>query len=247
MALFQEKDHGVQGIGRCVDGQGTFPFDEVADLPAAVGHQHFHLGNLPVADQFDFLNGIQTDVEESTEQAVIRHVGCPEVDLRITGVVNRQVTVALQQIDQLQLPGFVQEGEGGSVTEGSVGLTAEVSKALETAYQTLLYQLGMVKSGGNKKGFLSSERKLGQEEINVLKTAWRNLYANNEENVVVLNNGLKFQEASNTAVESQLNESKKTLQDEINAIFHIYSIISIIIGFVCYDILLKLIANNNKK
>ena len=103
-----------------------------------------------------------------------------------------------------------------------IGLTAEVSKALETAYQTLLYQLGMVKSGGNKKGFLSSERKLGQEEINVLKTAWRNLYANNEENVVVLNNGLKFQEASNTAVESQLNESKKTLQDEINAIFHIY-------------------------
>lgn len=32
-----------------------------------------------------------------------------------------------------------------------------------------------------------------------------------------------------------------------NAIFHIYSIISIIIGFLFYDILIKLIANNNKK
>lgn len=102
-----------------------------------------------------------------------------------------------------------------------VGLTVEVSKALETAYQTLLYQLSLVKSGGNKKGFLKSNRKLGQEEINVLKKAWRNMYANNEENVVVLNNGLEFQEASNSSVEMQLNESKKTLQDEINNLFHI--------------------------
>ena len=102
-----------------------------------------------------------------------------------------------------------------------VGLTVEVSKALETAYQTLLYQLGMVKSGGNKKGFLKSQRKLGQDEIDVLKSAWRRLYANNEENVVVLNNGLEFQEASNSSVEMQLNESKRTLQDEINHLFHI--------------------------
>ncbi len=102
------------------------------------------------------------------------------------------------------------------------GLTVEVSKALETAYQTLLYQLGMVSTGGNKKGFLKSQRKLGQDEINVLKQAWKNMYANNSENVVVLNNGLEFQEASSTAVESQLNESKKTLQDEINALFHLY-------------------------
>lgn len=108
-------------------------------------------------------------------------------------------------------------------TDGAtgIGLTEELSKALETAYQTLLYQLGLVKSGGNKKGFLKSVRKLGQDEINILKKAWQNLYANNESNVVVLNNGLEFQEASNSSVEMQLNESKKTLQDEINNIFHI--------------------------
>lgn len=102
------------------------------------------------------------------------------------------------------------------------GVIVEVSQALETAYRTLLYQLSLVKSGGNKKGFLKSTRKLGQDEINVLKTAWNKLYANNEENVVVLNNGLEFQESSNSSVEMQLNESKKTLLDEINTIFHIY-------------------------
>lgn len=102
-----------------------------------------------------------------------------------------------------------------------IGLTVQISKELETAYQTMLYQLGMVKSGGNKKGFLKAQRRLGQDEIDVLKNAWRNMYANNSENVVVLNNGLEFQEASNTSVEMQLNESKRTLQDEINNLFHI--------------------------
>lgn len=103
-----------------------------------------------------------------------------------------------------------------------VGLTVEVSKALETAYQTLLYQLSLAQSGGSKKGFLKSQRKLAQEEINVLKTAWKRMYAENKENVVVLNNGLEFQEASNTSAEMQLNENKRTLTDEINAIFHIH-------------------------
>lgn len=101
-------------------------------------------------------------------------------------------------------------------------ITEEVSKALETAYQTLLYQLGMVKSGGNKKGFIKSQNKLDTETINALKRAWKNLYANNEENVVVLNKGLEFQEASNNSVEMQLNEHKKSLRDDINDIFHIY-------------------------
>lgn len=103
-----------------------------------------------------------------------------------------------------------------------VGLTQELGKTLETAYDTLLYQLSLVKSGGNKKGFLKAQRRLGQEEINTLKRAWRNMYANNSENVVVLNNGLEFQESSNSSVEMQLDQNKRTLAEEINKIFHIY-------------------------
>lgn len=102
-----------------------------------------------------------------------------------------------------------------------IGLTVEVSKALETAYQTLVYQLSLVKAGGSKRGFLKANRKLGQEEIDTLKNAWVRLYANSEENVVVLNNGVDFQEASSTSTEMQLNENKQTLAGEINGIFHI--------------------------
>ena len=103
-----------------------------------------------------------------------------------------------------------------------IGLTLEVGKALETAYNTLIYQLGLVKNGGNKRGFLKAKNKLDKESMDALKNAWRNLYNNNEENVVILNNGLEFQEASNSSVEMQLDENKKTLQNEIDKIFHIH-------------------------
>ena len=62
-----------------------------------------------------------------------------------------------------------------------------------------------------KKGFLKSTRKLGQEEINVLKDAWARMCRDSTENVVVLNNGLEFQESANSSVEMRLNESKTAL------------------------------------
>lgn len=116
------------------------------------------------------------------------------------------------------------------------GVTVEVSKALETAYNTLLYQLNLVKTGGNKKGFLKAQRRLGQDEINTLKQAWTNLYNNSTENVVVLNNGLEFQEASNSSVENQINESKRTLMDEINDLFHISSDFNLTFKMAIYPI-----------
>ena len=117
-----------------------------------------------------------------------------------------------------------------------VGLTVEVSKALETAYQAMVYQLSMVQAGGNKKGFLKANHKLGQDEINLLKQAWRNLYGNNQENVVVLNNGLEFQESASSSVEMQMNESKRTLEEEINNLFHLYDDFEKTFKFAIYPI-----------
>ena len=102
-----------------------------------------------------------------------------------------------------------------------VGIIEELNEALQNAYQTQLFALGLVKTGGNKKGFLKSERRLGKDEIAALKLAWRKLYQNNSDNVVVLNNGLDFKEATNTSVEMQLNESIETLGKQIDGIFHI--------------------------
>jgi HK97 family phage portal protein len=76
-----------------------------------------------------------------------------------------------------------------------------------------------VKTGGNKKGFLKASGRLSKEAMDELKVGWKNLYANNTENVLVLNNGLEFTEASQSSVEMQLNEHKRSNSDEICKLF----------------------------
>lgn len=117
------------------------------------------------------------------------------------------------------------------------GIVDELTEALESAFETMKFQLGLVKTGGNKKGFLKSENKLTDEAMTLLKNAWRKLYANNTENVVVLNKGLDFKEASNTAVEMQLNETIESLDKQIDKIFHIYADFNETFKFAIYPII----------
>lgn len=103
-----------------------------------------------------------------------------------------------------------------------VGVGDQISKALNTALQTMILQYNLAKTGGNKRGFLQSEKVIGKEEIEALKEAWTQLYANNNtEGIPVLNKGITFKESSATSTELQLNESKKQLNDEIARIFHV--------------------------
>lgn len=92
---------------------------------------------------------------------------------------------------------------------------------LWVAYSELLLEGNQLSKGGNKKGFILSERRLEKNAIDALKEAFRRLYSNNSDNVVVLNNGLKFQESSNTSVEMQLNEIKQSNDQEIYRIFQV--------------------------
>lgn len=101
------------------------------------------------------------------------------------------------------------------------GLVEENKLLLSVAYNTMLFEETLVLKGGNKKGFLKSEKTLAQDAIDALKQAWKNLYSNNSDNVVVLNKGLEFQEASNTSVEMQLNENKESNSSELCKIFNV--------------------------
>lgn len=89
-------------------------------------------------------------------------------------------------------------------------------------YNTIKLQEYISKSGGTKAGFLTSERTLTPEAMDKLKADFQGLYSNqNERKVVILNNGLKFEEAASTSQELQMNENKKTNNLEINSIFHV--------------------------
>lgn len=96
----------------------------------------------------------------------------------------------------------------------------ENKDVLLVAYYSLKFEKNLVKSGGNKKGFIKSPKKLTDAAMKALKNAWRKLYSNSSENVVILNDGLDFKESANTSVEMQLNENKKTNSDEICKIFN---------------------------
>lgn len=102
-----------------------------------------------------------------------------------------------------------------------VPITVESAKLIEVAYQSLCFELYMVKKGGNKKGFLKSEKRLDEAAMKALREAFNRMYSNSSDNVVVLNNGLDFKESSNTSVEMQLNENKISNANEFAKIFHI--------------------------
>ena len=56
--------------------------------------------------------------------------------------------------------------------------------------------------------------------MSILKSQWNDYFAGNS-SCVILNDGMEFQEASNTSVENQLNEKNKTFSEEVKEIFHI--------------------------
>jgi HK97 family phage portal protein len=101
------------------------------------------------------------------------------------------------------------------------GVLEEVNKLLSVSYNSLVFEDMLVRTGGNKKGFLKSASRLSEIAINALKSAFKSFYSNNTENVIVLNSGLEFQEANNSSVEMQLNANKITNNEDIAKLLNI--------------------------
>ena len=100
-----------------------------------------------------------------------------------------------------------------------IGIINQNQELLKVAYLTLKFEQSLVSTGGSKKGFIKSEKKITKEAMDSLKRAWRELYCNTENNVIVLNDNLDFKEASNTSTEMQLNENKNSINNSILDIF----------------------------
>ena len=100
------------------------------------------------------------------------------------------------------------------------GLTEELSQALETASSRLRYEYELTRTGGSRKGFLKSQKHLDEKALKALKKAWEDYYSGNA-NTVVLNDGIDFQEASNSSQQNEMNEKTRTFADEVREIFHL--------------------------
>ena len=102
-----------------------------------------------------------------------------------------------------------------------VSIVAENPQLIETAYQSLKLEGGTVKKGGMKRGFIKSPRHLGDEAMKALKRTYSDLYSNDSDKVMVLNDGLDFHEISSTAAEMQMNELKQSNAMEVAKLLHI--------------------------
>lgn len=102
--------------------------------------------------------------------------------------------------------------------DGVTGESAvkQMRMLLSTAYNALKYENVNSRTGGNKKGFLQSERALGRKQLDEVRRAWEELYANNGNNMMVLNDGLKYVPSAASAVEMQLNQSKTANSAQID-------------------------------
>lgn len=88
-----------------------------------------------------------------------------------------------------------------------IGFVSDCQNLLNTILSSLDYENSTI-SSGVRRGFLKSKSKLDTEKMNQLRQAWRKLTSPKQTDVLVLNAGLEFEDASSTATESQLSQNK---------------------------------------
>lgn len=104
----------------------------------------------------------------------------------------------------------------------NIPIQAENSAILSASYNSLKLENTMSANGGCKSGFLKAKTRLSREAIDEIKGNYASMYDNakqKDKKVVVLNDGVDFQEISATSAELQLNENKKANSVEICKIF----------------------------
>lgn len=161
--------------------------------------------------------------KKGTEFTGLRYVPPAQITAVINDVnpINKdgQYLVLGKHYEPFQFVSVLRDTDDGFL---GVPLTKQINDVLATAVSNIMYEMGIVKKGGTKKGFLQSEKELSKEAMDALRKAWRELYSNTSENVIVLNKGLTFQEASDNSVDLQIDQRKKSLFTEVSEVFGIH-------------------------
>ena len=99
-----------------------------------------------------------------------------------------------------------------------IGFVSDCQDLLSTVLSSLQYENSSI-SSGVRRGFLKSKSKLDPDKMNELRRAWKKLTTPNQSDVLVLNAGIEFEDASSTATESQLSQNKVINMHQILAYF----------------------------
>lgn len=121
-----------------------------------------------------------------------------------------------QRYDDYQVLRILRDSDDGM--EGH-GILKENQALFSTMFKALKYEHSTIGSGA-KRGFLKSSKHLDAGILRSLRLAWAKLFSG-DNSVVVLNDGLDFQEIGTTATENQLVDNKTINNNSVYAIFGI--------------------------
>lgn len=121
-----------------------------------------------------------------------------------------------QRYDDYQVLRILRDSDDGM--EGH-GILKENQALFSTMFKALRYEHSTIGSGA-KRGFLKSSKHLDAGILRSLRMAWAKLFSG-DNSVVVLNDGLDFQEIGTTATENQLVDNKTMNNNSVFAIFGI--------------------------
>lgn len=112
---------------------------------------------------------------------------------------------------------FLRHSDG---TGSGHGIIDESGTLLLTAYLTTIFEKRLAKTGGAKKGFLTSKMRLSDESMAKMRAQWNDVM-NTEEGsgVMILNDGMDYKDAAATAAETQLAERKAGLDSDVMNLF----------------------------
>ena len=114
---------------------------------------------------------------------------------------------------------FLRHSEDGISSHSVLSESPTIMNVVKSA---LLLEETMNSKGGARKGFFKSSKRLDKEAIEMLKKQISIMYSSSfEERTPVLNDGIEFQEVSQTSTELQMNESKQTNSVEISMLFNV--------------------------
>jgi len=121
-----------------------------------------------------------------------------------------------RRYDDYQVLRILRDSDDGM--EGH-GILKENQALFSTMFKALRYEHSTIGSGA-KRGFLKSSKHLDAGILRSLRLAWAKLFSG-DNSVVVLNDGLDFQEIGTTATENQLVDNKTLNNNSVYAIFGI--------------------------
>jgi len=105
----------------------------------------------------------------------------------------------------------------------NIPIQEESNEIISAAYNSLRLETAMSQGSGCKGGFLKSKNKLSRDAIDAIREGYTALYDSFNKRkgrkVLVLNDGMEFQEISSTSAEMQMNENKRTNSIEICKLF----------------------------